>query len=128
METKEILYKLRVNRNLSQQNVADELGVDISTYARYEKGKPDIKLQHAKKLADFYGLTLDQFFNYGEEYPQYASPTIKDSQVEESLSKAYKRMRSSRVSLMVELDGSEELADKWIGMIKQINQVVKSSV
>ena len=39
------LKNLRIGRKLTQKQVADYLGVDVSTYAHYEKGDrtPDIK-------------------------------------------------------------------------------------
>lgn len=125
MEVSDILYKLRVNKNLSQQNIADELGVDISTYSRYEKGKAELKISHAKRLADFYGLTLDQFYSYGEE-PAYAKSPSRT--VEEGVELYLKKKRQRSVALTVELDGTTETVNHYLKLIQDLNKVVAASI
>lgn len=53
------LKAARVNANLTQAQVAKELGVSKQTVANYElyRTKPDIET--SKKLAKLYGLTID---------------------------------------------------------------------
>ncbi len=58
----ERLKQLRNERQLTQQNVADHLGVRLRTYQYYESDKdrshrPD--LENLVVLADFYGVTVD---------------------------------------------------------------------
>ena len=54
------LQFLRELHELKQQDVADALGVSRSTYANYESGRraPDIDL--LMRLADIYGISLDE--------------------------------------------------------------------
>lgn len=58
-ELKDVLTKLRKNARLSQQQVADILKINRSTYAYYETGKSKPKLPTLKKLAAIYGVSLD---------------------------------------------------------------------
>lgn len=60
MKFNEKLVILRTNEKLSQQQIADYLGIGQTTYSRYERLNtlPDIFL--IKKLAKFYKLSLDQ--------------------------------------------------------------------
>lgn len=56
------LQRLRDMRNdfdLSQQQVADILGIQQTVYSRYERGFQTIPLIHLMKLADYYGVSLD---------------------------------------------------------------------
>lgn len=131
MEISQILYKLRASRELSQQNVADELGVDISTYSRYEKGKAELKISHAKKLADFYKLSLDEFYNYGEEEYQRKKgkqPQKEGDLVEQGIELYLKKKRKRSVSLTVELDGTSETVNHYLKLIQDLNKVVAASI
>ena len=114
MEIPEILYHLRTAHKYSQENVAVELGVDYTTYARYEAGKTELKATQARKLADLYKLTLDEFYNYGEKINQVNEPSI-----------AYERMGQTKVSVTVDLDGTDETIDKWLRLLPELNRAVK---
>ena len=59
MKIQKILYNLRETKGLTQQEIAEILGVDIKTYNRYEKGLHEIKLGVLLKLATYYNLSLD---------------------------------------------------------------------
>ena len=50
----EIIRKLRRERGLTQQRVADSLGIDRSTYAYYESGRTRFNIDIVVKLAHFY--------------------------------------------------------------------------
>ncbi len=50
---------LRVDHDLTQQQVADILGCQREVYRRYEKGTRTIPVEFLIKLADYYKVTLD---------------------------------------------------------------------
>ena len=56
----EHLLKLRLENNLSQQAVADEIGIALRTYQYYERGQRELMLTTLIALADFYDLSLDE--------------------------------------------------------------------
>ena len=53
------LKSLRLERGLSQEQLAGELDMHKTTYTNYEQGKHSLPLDMACKLADFYGVSLD---------------------------------------------------------------------
>lgn len=55
----ERLKQLRIAHYLTQQRVADRLGVDRSTYAYYECGKSTPPLKILCALAELFGVSLD---------------------------------------------------------------------
>lgn len=59
----EKLRELRLNRNLTQQKVADNLKMNRASYTKYELGtrEPDIKT--LIEIADFYNIDLDELVN-----------------------------------------------------------------
>lgn len=54
------LRALRARRNVSQSEVAAQLGVDANTVSNYETGSTIPNYQTAWALADYYGVTLDE--------------------------------------------------------------------
>ena len=54
------LKELRLERGLSQKDVADALACSITVYSRYETGSREPSIDVLVRLADFYGVTLDE--------------------------------------------------------------------
>jgi len=57
----EIIRNLRKERGLTQQQVADHLGTDRSTYAYYESGRTRLNIDVVVKLAHFYQIRYAVF-------------------------------------------------------------------
>lgn len=53
------LKALRVNKKKTQQDIADYLEVNLRTYQKYEKYPDIMSWGNAKKLAKYYGISLD---------------------------------------------------------------------
>lgn len=53
------LEDLRVDHDLTQQDVADILGCKREVYRRYEKGTRTIPIDFLIKLADYYHVSID---------------------------------------------------------------------
>lgn len=53
------LYDLRVDNDLTQQQVADYLMCNRQVYARYERGLREIPVSMLIKLADLYKTSVD---------------------------------------------------------------------
>ena len=51
-----IIRALRKEKNLTQQQVADYLHLDCSTYAYYESGRSKLNVDIIIKLAQFYQI------------------------------------------------------------------------
>ena len=50
---------LREDADLSQRQLAKELGMYKTTYANYERGEREIPLNVAIRLAKYHGVSLD---------------------------------------------------------------------
>ena len=53
------LKKLREEKKMKQQEVADKLGIARTTYASYEQGKREPDHETLIKIADYYNVTID---------------------------------------------------------------------
>ena len=56
------LRVLRSKQNISQQEIADFLGVDRKTYLSWETGTADIKSSYIPKLAEFLQVEINDLF------------------------------------------------------------------
>lgn len=53
------IYDLRVDNDLTQQQIADYLMCNRQVYARYERGIREIPVSMLIKLAQFYDVSTD---------------------------------------------------------------------
>lgn len=56
------LRKSRKSKRLTQQQIADEIGVNRSSYSNWEKGKRESSFENLVKLADLLEVSLDWLF------------------------------------------------------------------
>jgi transcriptional regulator with XRE-family HTH domain len=114
-----ILKKIRLDRDLSIENIADELKIDPTTYGRYEKEKGSagsrIKFEQVVQLAQFYGLTLDELSHYGDPNYHHLSNLAEPMP-------SYQKKRS--VILSIELDGQKATFDYWVEKLKKVNAAI----
>ncbi|MDE6758746.1 MAG: helix-turn-helix domain-containing protein [Clostridia bacterium] len=59
MNIGEIIKHLRIERNLSQQKLAQEIGVSQKAIDYWERGINEPKASYILLLADFFGVTTD---------------------------------------------------------------------
>lgn len=61
------IKELRARRNLTQQELADKVGVRRETILYLEQGKYNPSLRLAYDVAQVLGATIDDVFVFGEE-------------------------------------------------------------
>ena len=54
------LKRYRMLHGLTMKQVGKVIGVSESCYSLIENGKRGLRLPRAKKLADYYGITVDE--------------------------------------------------------------------
>lgn len=60
------LKELRKEKGLTQQGLADEIGITKRTYIYWEQGERQIKPDKAEKLANFFGVSVGYLLGYSE--------------------------------------------------------------
>lgn len=65
-EFNENLRKFRKEKGLTQKEMADRLGINMSTYSRYETGNREPYVPMVKKMADILGVTGDELIGLDE--------------------------------------------------------------
>lgn len=58
----------RKKRNLSQEQVARQLGIDRTAYLRIENGTRLPRVDRALGIAAFFGRTVEELFGPGKDY------------------------------------------------------------
>jgi repressor LexA len=61
------LRQLREARSLSQEALGNEMGVSQDTISGWELDKSSPRIYHLKKLADYFGVTIDYLLSYDDE-------------------------------------------------------------
>lgn len=107
----DILLKVRRDRKKSQEVIGELLGVDKTTYGRYENGTVEIGFNQVVTLASYYKMTLDELYNYGNPDFRVAEP------------KAVYQQRWG-VPITVTLDGTDETLKMWLTRLSAMNSAI----
>ena len=67
------LKQLRKEKGLTQQEVADEIGVTKRTYIYWENEESQIKTNKASQLADYFGVSVGYLLGYEPESEQVSN-------------------------------------------------------
>ena len=66
---KDNLISLRKINNMSQEELAEKLGVTRQTISKYETGEAIPDIERCKILADLFGVSLDDLVNFESSTP-----------------------------------------------------------
>ncbi len=61
------LYDLRIDNDMTQQQVADHLMCNRQVYARYERGLREIPISMLIKLAELYDVSTDYILGLSDK-------------------------------------------------------------
>lgn len=97
------LKNLRKSRNLLQKDIAKILGISVSTYCYWEKGDFQPDNEALKKIADYYGVTIDYLLGYEQQKnaPPPGETPLTDG--EKALLDLFKRVPQEQQSLVLEM-------------------------
>jgi transcriptional regulator with XRE-family HTH domain len=63
------IRKIREEKGLTQQQMADLLNTHRSNYSKIENDQRDISVMALNKLAQYFGMTIDEIVNFDGEIP-----------------------------------------------------------
>jgi len=67
----EKIRKIRDLKGLSQENMAELMGLSLPAYADIERGKKDVTLSRLEKIAEKLGVTLNDIMNFNERVANF---------------------------------------------------------
>jgi transcriptional regulator with XRE-family HTH domain len=62
MDIYTVLRRIRVEKGLSQQNLADDLGLSLTGYAKIERGETELTISRLEQLSKYYQMNILDFF------------------------------------------------------------------
>ena len=80
MKLGENLFQARKRKGLSQEAVAEKLGVSRQTISKWETDETLPDIRQAKKLAVLYGLTLDELIEFDADVQEIQEVINKTTQ------------------------------------------------
>ncbi|MGN1212556.1 MAG: helix-turn-helix domain-containing protein [Christensenellales bacterium] len=98
------LKDLRKDFKLTQQQLADYLGVAESTYRGYENGTSEPSIETLKKLATYYGVTLD----YLCEFKTVEIPSISAEKDKKVINMFLKMTETKKQSIRAVIEAIEK--------------------
>lgn len=99
------LKELRLEKNITQQNIADNIGIARQTYNHYEVGENIVPLKHLNNIANFYDVSVDYVLNLTDKrkYDNY-DKEINAKKAGEILKKFRKENKLTQVKLATYLN------------------------
>lgn len=85
------IRSIRLIKNLTQNYLADELGIDVANYSRLERGETSISVDRLKKIAQILEVNLNELIN--EEKEEFDPHS--DSKILSEILKEIKEIRKS---------------------------------
>ena len=67
------IKRLRESRNISQEKLAEKIGISKSAISMYEQGGRIAPMKIQEKIADFFGVSLDYLWGRKTETKKYSN-------------------------------------------------------
>ena len=114
MKVCEKIKHLRQAQNLSQEDVAEKLGMTANGYGGIERGEVDIKLSRLQQLSELFGVELIELLNKTEQNIFNFSDTQNNCHI------------GSRLVEDVKLKCEVEKLQMEVAYLKDIIELIKS--
>lgn len=85
MSIAENLRTIREQRGLQQKQVALEIGIGTTNYNRLENGQREASINVLDKLANYYGITIDEIVHFDNKKLPPKEVTIQDKAIVEQV-------------------------------------------
>ena len=107
------IRSLRTLKELSQENVAEMLGISITAYSKIERGETDVQLSRLNQIAEVFKVSIEEILNFGDKIAQSFNGNGTGNSV---------IISSSEQSFLIEL---ERLRAQNEGLLKEIEHLKK---
>ena len=61
------IRSLRTLKELSQENVAEMLGISVTAYSKIERGETDVQLSRLNQIAKAFEVSIEEILNFGDK-------------------------------------------------------------
>ena len=133
IETANRLYELRKKHNLSQEELAERLGVSRQAVSKWERSEASPDTDNLIALAKIYGLSLDELI-YGEKVGKEDPPRSEENPSDTDCSNdadgdpiilvenGENKVRIGPASILVEDESGDKVQIGWKGLRINVNK------
>jgi len=79
MKINEKIRQLREQHQLSQENMADRLGMSVTGYAKIERGEVRSNLPRLEQISEVFDMDICELLSYGESEKVYFNNSVTES-------------------------------------------------
>lgn len=79
MRINEKIRQLREQHQLSQENMADKLGMSVTGYGKIERGEVHSNLSRLEQISEVFDMDICELLSFGENDKVYFNNTVSDS-------------------------------------------------
>ena len=79
MKINEKIRQLREQLQLSQENMADKLGMSVTGYAKIERGEVRSNLPRLEQISEVFDMDICELLSYGETEKVYFNNSVTES-------------------------------------------------
>lgn len=121
------LKELRLNKKISQKDIAEYLGITVAAYSLYERGKREPNLDMLKKIAEYFNVSIDYLMEMDriEKVIQKANEEVTAGEIpdKEATTKQFIKMTYEIAATFDESEYTPEELEK----IKEYAAFIKSN-
>ena len=119
------IKELRKQKKVTQEEVAEAIGVTRRGFQKWENGESQITLKNATQLADYFGVPLTYLLNQEEEWEKLQELHRKLPTLEEFDKLLFKK-QENRFKRFVQFVSDEEMKVKDRNLVLIFNLLVSS--
>lgn len=117
------IKRLRKNKGLKQQEIAELLGIKRNTYSDWENGKTEPKLENVVKIAQIFNTTTDKLLGVDFFRTEGTITSFADSNLTNLSNFSIEQMYSLKKSILIDIlingvEKSKEVNDSLIEKFK----------
>ena len=117
------IKRLRKNKGLKQQEIAELLGIKRNTYSDWENGKTEPKLENVVKIAQIFNTTTDKLLGVDFFRTEGTITSFADSNLTNLSNFSIEQMYSLKKSILIDLlingvEKTKEIKDSLIEKFK----------
>jgi len=79
MKINEKIRQLREQHQLSQENMADKLGMSVTGYGKIERGEVRSNLPRLEQISEVFDMDICELLSYGESEKVYFNNSVTES-------------------------------------------------
>ena len=119
------IKELRKQKKVTQQEVAEAIGVTRRGFQKWENGESQITLKNAAQLADYFGVPLSYLLNQEEEWEKLQElhrklPTVKE------FDELHFKKQENRFKRFIQFVSNEDMKVKDRNLVLIFNLLVSS--